>query len=123
MQQMHDKVVFHPIKGEELTRIQKHGALQVLIFLNKKRCRKIKGRAVEDGWNQREGSKKFDITSPTAATELVLITAVIYATEGRVVAVIEAPGVFLTAYMDEEVIVILENEMVYAMLEINKDIY
>ena len=35
MQQMHDKVVFHPIKGEQLTNKQKNGALQVLIFLKK----------------------------------------------------------------------------------------
>ena len=49
MQQMHNTVVFHLIKGGQLTKKQKNGALQVLIFLNQKRCRKIKGRAVEDG--------------------------------------------------------------------------
>ena len=36
---------------------------------------------------------------------------------------IDAPGAFLTADMDEEVILILENEMVDAVLEIDKDIY
>ena len=36
---------------------------------------------------------------------------------------IDAPGAFLTADMDEEVIVILENEIVDAMLEIDKDVY
>ena len=36
---------------------------------------------------------------------------------------IDTPRVFLTADMDEEVIVILENEMVDAMLEIDKDVY
>ena len=53
--------------------------------------------------------KKSDITSPTAATELVLFTSAIDATECQDVAVIDAPGAFLTADMDEEVIVILEN--------------
>ena len=63
------------------------------------------------------------VTSPTAATELILITTAINATEGQDVAVIDAPGAFLKADMDEEVIIIIENEMVDAMLEINKEIY
>ena len=67
--------------------------------------------------------KKSDITSPTAATESVLIAAGIYATEGRGVSVIDAPGAFLMADMDEEVMVILENEMVDAIFEIDKEIY
>ena len=49
-------------------------------------------------------------------TELVLITAAINATGGRDVAVIDAPGEFLTTDMDKEVIIILENEMAAAML-------
>ena len=36
-------------------------------------------------------SKKYDVTSPTAATELVLITAAIDAAECWDIAVIDAP--------------------------------
>ena len=36
---------------------------------------------------------------------------------------IDAPVLFLTSDMDKEVIVLLENETVYAMLEIDKDVY
>ena len=36
---------------------------------------------------------------------------------------IDAPGTFLEADMDEELIAILENKMVNAMLEIDKKIY
>ena len=36
---------------------------------------------------------------------------------------IEATGAFLTADMDKEVIVILENEIIDVMLEIEKDVY
>ena len=53
----------------------------------------------------------------------MLITATIDATENRDVSVIYAPGAFLTADMDEEVIVRLENKMVDAMLEIDNEIY
>ena len=120
---MHDKVVFHLIKGEQLTRSHKHGALQVIILLKQNRFGKIKGQAVTDQQKQIEVSKKSDATSPKAETELVLITSVIEAAEGRHVAVIDAPRAFLKADMDKEVIVILEKEMVDPMLEIYKEIY
>ena len=51
----------------------------------------------------------------------MLITAAIDFTEGRDVSVIDAPGAFLTADMDKEVILILENEMVDVMLEIDRE--
>ena len=117
MKQMHDNVVLHPI------RIQKNGALRELIFLKQKRCRKIKVPAVADRRKQRSVSKKYDVTSPTASTELVLITTEINSAEVRDIAMIDAPGAFLTAHMDKEVIVILENDMVDAMLEIDRKIY
>ena len=58
-----------------------------------------------------------------AVTESVLIATIIDVKEGRDVAVIDAPGAFLTDDMDEDVIVVLENEMVAAMLKIDKDVY
>ena len=61
--------------------------------------------------------------SPTEATESIIIIAEIDATEGRDIAVIDFSGAFLTAEMDKEVIVISENEMFDAMLEIDKEIY
>ena len=46
MHQIHDKVVFHLIKGGQLTKKQKNGALRVLMFLKQERCGEIKGCAV-----------------------------------------------------------------------------
>ena len=66
---------------------------------------------------------KSDVTSPTVATELVLFTIAMNATEVQDVDMIDAPGAFLTAGMDEEVVIILENEMVDAILEIDRKIY
>ena len=45
---MNDKVVFHPLKGKQITKSQKMGTPQVLMLLKHKRCREIKGRAVAD---------------------------------------------------------------------------
>ena len=65
--------------------------------------------------------KKSDVNSLTSVTESFLIPAAINATEGQDIAIIDAPGAFLTTDMDVEVIVILEN-MVDRMLEIDKDV-
>ena len=59
----------------------------------------------------------------TNGAEPVLITTTIDAKEGRDVTMIDAPGAFPTAEMDEEVIVILEKKTVDAMLEIDREIY
>ena len=123
MQQMHDEVVFHRIKGKQLTRIQKHGALQVLMFLKQKRCGKIKDHAIIDGQKQGAGLKKSDGTSPTAVNESVLTTAAIGTSESREVSVIYALEAFLMADIDKVVTVILENDMVDMMLEIDRKIY
>ena len=96
MQQMHDRVVYHPAKVEWLAKKNKQVQLWVLMFLKKKKCRKIKGRVVADGWKQRNGLKKSDVTSPESATESILITVAINTTENMDVAFIEAPGEFLT---------------------------
>ena len=69
------------------------------------------------------GSKKLNVTSPTTATESFLIKSAIYMTENRYFAVIDAPGELLTIEQDEEVIVIIENDMVYSMLDINAELY
>ena len=96
--QLHDKVVFSIIKGKQLTKIQKRETTQVLMFMKQKRCEK-KGHAVSEGWKQITILNKSDVTSPTAATQSVLITAEIYAIENMDVDVIYALREFLTADM------------------------
>ena len=54
---------------------------------------------------------------------MVLINAAINATERQDVSAIDAPGAFMTEDMEEEAVVILEDEIVNAILEIDKDVY
>ena len=77
------------------------------MFLKKQKIVDIKGRTCSDRRNKREESKKYGPTSPMAATESVLMTAAIYATEGRDIAILDASGVLLTADMDKEFILAL----------------
>jgi hypothetical protein len=74
------------------------------MFLKEKRDGTIKGRTCADGRKQRETAKPGAATSPTVSLESVLITSTNEAFEGREVAVVDIPGAYLSADMDEEVI-------------------
>ena len=71
--------------------------LRAITFLKQKRCGRIKGQTVADGRKKCKNFVKAEATSQTVATESVLIHAAIEPTEGRDVAVIDAPEVCLTA--------------------------
>jgi hypothetical protein len=64
-----------------------------------------------------------DAASPTVATESVFLTTVIDALEGRDVAVIDVPGAFMQADMDELVQVRFTGKMVDLLLEIDRNMY
>ena len=75
--------------------------LAYLMFLKHKRCGKIKGRGCADGRKQRAYITKEESTAPTVSTEAVFLTAVIDAMEGRNVVVLDVPGAFMQAKIDE----------------------
>ena len=63
----------------------------------------------------KEDIDREDTASPTVMTESVLITAAIDAEEGRDVAVIDLPGAFLHADMDDLVVMVLRGELAELM--------
>ena len=67
------------------------------MFLEEKRCGRLKSRACANGSMQRTLYSKEDATSPTVSVELVLMSCVIDAEEERHIAVIDIPGAYLTA--------------------------
>jgi hypothetical protein len=123
LMQLHMKDTFEPQDVKTLTGDQKKSALESLMFLKEKRDGAIKGRTCEYGRKQREGSTKSEATSPTVALESVLITATIYAFERNDVTIVDVPGSFLTADMDEEVIMCLRGRLVELMVKTAPNIY
>jgi hypothetical protein len=93
------------------------------MFLKEKRDGSIKGRACADGRKQREGSNKSDATSPTVALESVLTTATVDAFERSEVAIVDVPGAYLTADMDEEVFMCLRGRLAELMVKTAPEIY
>jgi hypothetical protein len=123
MLQLHDRKVMEPKHAAELTHAQKQEALAYLMFLKRKRCGKIKGRGCADDRKQLAYTAREDAASPTVATESVFLITVIDALEGRDIAVIDVPGAFMQADMDELVHVCFTGKMVDLLLEIDRNMY
>ena len=123
MKQLHDQSVMVPVHKKSLTPEQRREALAYLMFLKRKRCGKIKGRGCAEGRKQRAYIAKEDSTAPTVSTEAVFLTAVIDALENRDVAVLDVPGAFMQADIDELVHVRFTGEMVKMLLQIDKQMY
>jgi hypothetical protein len=123
MQQLHDRVVMKVKDAKELTPEQRRDALAYLMFLKRKRCGKVKGRGCADGRKQRAWTDKADSSSPTIATAAMFLTVIVDAMEGRDVAVVDVPGAFMQADMDELVHVRFTGLMVDKLLEIDYEMY
>jgi hypothetical protein len=91
LSQLHFRDTFEPINPKELNDQERKEVLESHLFLKEKRDETIKGRMVAGGNKQRAMIEKQGASSPTAALESVLLTAVIDAKEGRDVAVIDFP--------------------------------
>ena len=101
MMQLHDQEVMRPVTSAELSPSQKHEALAYLMFLKRKCCGKIKGRGCVDGRKQCNKISKHESTSPTVSTESVFLSAVIDAHDQCMVKVVDVPGAFMQADMDD----------------------
>ena len=123
MCQLHDRDVMKPVFKRSLTPEQRKEALAYLMFLKCKRCGKIKGHGCADGRKQRAYITKEESTAPTVSTEAVFLTAVIDAMEGRNVVVLDVPGAFMQAKIDELVHVRSTGAMVTLLLDIDHEMY
>ena len=123
MCQLHDRGVMMPVHKKNLTSEQQKEALAYLMFLKQKCCGKVKGCGCADGRKQRAYIAKEESTAPMVSTEAVFLTAVINALESWEVAVLDVPGTFMQADIDELVHVRFTGEMVSMLLHINNDMY
>jgi hypothetical protein len=124
MQQLHDRKVMEPRHARDLTPEELREALGYLMFLKRKRCRKIKGRSCADGRKQRPHIDRADTAPLTVVTKSVFLTAVIDALENQDVAIVDIPGAFMQVDLDDETIhVRLTRMMVELLLKIDWEMY
>jgi hypothetical protein len=126
MRQLHFRNTFKPMHWSKLTDIQRQTVLESHMFLKEKRDGKIKGRTVAGGNKQRDYISKEDASSPTVATESVLLSCIIDAEEERDVAVIDIPNAFVQTRVEDEkdmAIIKLRGVLVDILVEIAPDVY
>jgi hypothetical protein len=93
------------------------------MFLQEKWDGTIKGRACANGRKQHDTVVPGAAIPPAVSLEAVLITATIDAYEERDVAIVDVPGAFLSADMDEEVIMTIRGRLVELMVKAAPNIY
>jgi hypothetical protein len=93
------------------------------MFLKEKRCGTIKGRGCADGRPQRDYMSKEDTSSPTVATEALILSCLIDAIEKRDVATCDIPGAFMQSDMEGDVVMKLEGVMADVILKIDPTKY
>ena len=75
MKQLHLRDTFKPMHWKELDETQRKTVLESHMFLKQKRDGTIKGRTVAGGNKQRDYISKEESSSPTVATEAVLLSS------------------------------------------------
>jgi hypothetical protein len=126
MKQLHFRDTFQPKHWRELSHTQRQTVLESHMFLKEKRDGKIKGRTVAGGNKQRDYIPKEDASSPTVATESVLLSCIIDAEEGRDVAVIDIPNTFIQTRVEDEkdmAFIKIRGVLVDILVEIAPDVY
>ena len=123
LQQLHDRVVMKVKHKKDLWPEQRPDSLGYLMFIKCKRNGKVKGRGCTDGRKQRAWTSKEEASSPTVATEAVFLTPVFDALENRDVAIVDVPGAFMQADMDELVHIRFTGAMFNLPLQIDPDLY
>ena len=126
MKQLHLWNTFKPKHWSELTQIQHQTVLESHMFLKEKRDGKIKGRTVAGGNKQCDYISKEDASSPTVATESVLLSCIIDAKEGRDVAVIDIPNAFIQMRVEDEkdmAFIKIRGVLVDILVEIAPNVY
>ena len=128
IRQLHDRVVFKPIRVEDLTPLEKQRAMESLIFLTEKRDKRVKARMCANGSTQRAYTPKEEATSPTAATESILLTGVIEAKQNRDIMTLDVPNAFVQTTVpqgegDERIIMKIKGQLVDILLELHPETY
>jgi hypothetical protein len=129
MDQLHRRNCFTPIDVASMTMDERRKTVDALMFLGEKRDKSVKGRMVYNGKPTREWLSREDSTSPTAALESIMLTAIVDAKEGRDVMTCDIPNAFIQTKLpnikegDERVIMKITGVLVDLLVDISPEVY
>src|SRR5210317_1129567 len=102
MEQLHMRDTFKPVLPSNLAPEKKKEVLEFIMLLKQKRDGTIKGIYCADGRKKRKFIKKEEAASSTVKLESVFLTSVIEASEGRDVATLDIPNVFIRTKIENK---------------------
>jgi hypothetical protein len=93
--QLHWCNSFRPVHWKDVDEERHNQILELHVFVKKKRTGQIKVCKVAGGYKQRDVISKENASSPTVATESVLLTSLVDVQENRDVAIVDISDAFI----------------------------
>ena len=101
MKQLHNIIMFEPIKLAGLNSLERKRAMESLIILLERRNKTIKTRTCANRSTHREYVDREDVASLTKTTDSIIITSIIYAKQGRAIMTADIPNAFVQIDIDQ----------------------
>jgi hypothetical protein len=124
--QLHWRNTFKPKIMSELSKEQKQRLLPSHMSVLLKRSGEARARLAAGANVQRDFISKEETSSPTAATEAVLLTSIVNASENRDVAIVDIPNAFIQTWVQKEkdrVILHISGKVVEWLVAIAPEVY
>jgi hypothetical protein len=124
--QLHWRNSFKPVHWKDVDEEKWNQILELHVFV-KKKCRgQIKACKVAGGNKQRDFISKENASSPTVATESVLLTSLVDAQENCDVAIVDIPNAFIQMVVEDDedkVIMRIRGHMVDVLVKVAPRVY
>jgi hypothetical protein len=115
---------FRPVHWKDVNKERQKQILQSHVFVKKKHTGQIK--ACAGGNKQRDFISKENASSPTVATESVLLTSLVDVQENRDVAIMDIPNVFIQMVVEndeEKVVMRIRGHIVDVLVKVAPRVY
>jgi hypothetical protein len=109
-----------------MTILERKRAMESLIFLTEKRDETVKAQVCANGSTQRAYMSREEASSPTAASEAIIITGVIDAKQNRDVMTFDIPNAFVQTEISldgDKIIMKIRGQLVDILLELCPGVY
>ncbi len=124
--QLHWHNSFTPVHWKDVKEEKWKQILELHVFVKKKQSGQIKTRKVAGGNKQRDFISKENVSSPTVATESVLLTSLVDARDNCDIAIVDIPNAFIQTVMEDDedkVIMRIRGHMVDVLVKIAPKVY
>jgi hypothetical protein len=124
--QLHWHNSFRPVYWKDVDKERWEQILESHVFVKKKHMGQIKARKVAGGNKQRDLISKENVSSPTVATESVLLTSLVDAQENCDVALVDIPNAFIQMVVEnneDKVVMRIRGHMVDVLLKVAPSVY